>query len=306
MPTTYSDQFYLIDPYAPPPAGTALTVSYLDYTDANDDGWLTTFGADSINGQDITGIYNGDTVTVSINGTNVTITGVTFYTAGGGRYFTPTDGTNLSNATFVSSTWVNWPNFVTITNLGPPCFVAGTMIMTDRGERPVEDLRPGDLVETLDHGLQPLRWVGRSPTDASGRYAPVLFRAGAIGNSRELRVSPQHRMLLRGWRAELYFGEPEVLVPARHLVDGRQVLRAPAKRVDYHHILFDRHEIVISDGAPSESFFPGDYILLTDRQTQAELLALFPELAQRRREVFARTARLTLKRREAAVLRPAA
>ncbi len=305
MPTTYSDQFYLIDPYLPPPAGTALTVNFLNYTDANDDNVLTTAGTDSINGQDITGLYNGDTVTVNIGGTVTTITGVTFYTAGGGRYFTPTDGTNLANATFVSSTWVNSPNSVTIPSLGPPCFTAGTVIRTDRGDRAVEDLAVGDLVETLDHGFQPLRWVGCSRTGARGDHAPVVFSPGSIGNDSELRVSPQHRILVQGWQAELYFGRGEVLVPAKHLVNGISITQEPADSIGYYHLLFDRHEIVWSNGVLSESFFPGDHILLTDRAVRAELLALFPELEQADRSIFRQTARETLKLREAGVLRQA-
>lgn len=303
MPTTYSDQFYLMDPYAPPPAGTALTVNFLDYVDADDNGVLTPAGADSINGQDITGVYNGDTVTVNIGGTDTIITGVTFYTAGGGRYFTPTDGTNLSNATFVESTWVNSPNSVGIPSLGPPCFTAGTMIRTDRGEQAVEDLAVGDMVETLDHGFQRLRWVGCSQTDASGEHAPVVFKPGAIDNENELRVSPQHRVLVQGWMAELYFGRDEVLVPAKHLVNGTSVRQEPVDNVGYYHLLFDRHEIIWSNGVLSESFFPGDQILLTDRAVRAELLALFPELERADRSVFRETARETLKMREAKVFR---
>jgi len=54
-----------------------------------------------------------------------------------------------------------------------------------------------------------------------GRLAPVRLRPGVLtGLERDLVVSPQHRVMFNGYRAELLFGEREVLVPARHLVDG--------------------------------------------------------------------------------------
>ncbi len=306
MPTTYTDHFYLMDPYSPPPAGTALTATTLNYVDQNDDSILSPPSGDTINGEDITRVWRGDTVTVSIGGVNHTYVGVTFYTATGARYFTPTDGTNLQNATFVSSTFVNTSTQVPIGDLAPPCFTAGTMIMTDQGERPVESLKPGDLVETLDHGLQPVRWIGCSLTDATAKHAPVVIRANALGNDRELRVSPQHRILIEGWQAELHFGQRQVLVPAKHLINGKTIFQEPAGKVDYYHLMFDHHEIIWSDGLLSESFFPGDHILMQDRAVLAELLALFPELRTGKDSRFEQTARTTLKNREAAVISMAA
>ncbi len=306
MPTTYQDQFFLIDPGNPPAAGTALSVNFLNVTDQDNNGWLTAWFGDSINGSAITAVWDGDTITVNMNGTVQTITGVTFYTASGQSYFTPTDGTNLSSATFVSSTFVTSASWVNLGNLGPPCFVAGTLIETDRGEVAIEDLAVGDMVRTADHGFQPVRWIGRSLSDARGDHAPVVFAPGAIGNGRELRLSPQHRVLVQGWQAELYYGCDEVLVPAKHLIDGKRVVQERADTVLYLHLLFDRHEIVFSEGVASESFFPGDQIMLQDRAVRAELLALFPELASPESTALGRTARATVKRREAAVLRLAA
>ena len=306
MPSTHTDKFYLIDPYSPPPAGTALTAVYLNYVDQNDDGVLSTPTGDSINGQDITNVWHGDTVTVNINGTIVTYTGTTFYTAGGGKYFTPINGTNLQNATFVSSTYVNTSTSVTVNELGTPCFVPGTLIETQTGPCPVEALSVGDLVRTLDHGLQPVRWIGRSVTEASGKHAPVMFRAGAIGNEKELRVSPQHRILVRGWQAELYYGAEEVLVPAKHLINGRDITQRPSQSVEYMHILFDQHELIWSDGILSESFYPGDFMLLSNRAVQAEVLELFPELEKRGDGPLAKLARPALKKREALLLKHAA
>ncbi len=191
-----------------------------------------------------------------------------------------------------------------------PCFTPGTMILTDRGPVPVQALRPGDRVVTRDNGLQPLRWVGQrhltmGQLQADPDLCPVRIGRGAVsgqGPDREMLVSPQHRVLVTGARAELLFGEAEVLVPAKHLVGRAQVTRAqPQEGVTYVHILFDRHEIVQSDGIWTESFQPAVRMLdAMEAATRAEVLALFPDLAGDAAGYPG--ARLSLKAHEARVL----
>ncbi|HEU0221792.1 MAG TPA: Hint domain-containing protein, partial [Paracoccaceae bacterium] len=89
------------------------------------------------------------------------------------------------------------------------CFTPGTLILTPAGERPVEALRPGDRVATR-RGAKTVRWVGARAVRGTGRMAPIWIRAGAFGNRRDLLVSPQHRMVVSHWRAELLFGQHEV------------------------------------------------------------------------------------------------
>ena len=114
-----------------------------------------------------------------------------------------------------------------------------------------------------------------------GRLAPVLFRKGALGNTRDLMVSPHHRMLLQDWRMELLFAENEVLVSADRLVNDHSILRVRGGRVTYVHILFDSHEIVFAEGIPSESFHPAARGMDSlSRATREELLTLYPELAR--------------------------
>lgn len=200
--------------------------------------------------------------------------------------------------------------FTDIENLVIVCFTAGTRIMTDKGTVPVEDLAPGDLVLTRDNGMQPLRWVGKrvlTPGDLARRpeLQPVRIGAGALGEAgpeRSMLLSPQHRVLIEGARAEMYFGETEVLVPAKHLLGLAEVTRAlPEDGVTYVHILFDRHEIVLSDGLWTESFQPAERtISALDKAARDEVLALFPELAGEATTFPA--ARLSLKAHEARVL----
>lgn len=159
------------------------------------------------------------------------------------------------------------------------CFARGTRIATPEGTRPVETLAVGELVLTRDDGPQPIRWIGNRAVPGRGALAPVAIAAGTLGNRRRLLVSPQHRLLIGGWRAELLFGQPEVLVAAKHLIDGDRICSVPMARVEYWHMLFDRHQIVEAEGIAAESFYPGQESLSAlDRAVQEELFTLFPEL----------------------------
>lgn len=185
-----------------------------------------------------------------------------------------------------------------------PCFVAGTLIATPGGLRAVESLQPGDMVLTKDAGPQPLRWVGRRRVEAEGSFAPIRFAKGAHGAEREVLLSPQHRVLMRDPVAELLFGEPEVLVAAKDLVDGQRVTVAEGGHVDYVHILFDRHHIVFSNGLASESFLPGPQVLGSmEAAVQAEICALFPEIDPETGEGYSPAARRMLRSYEARILR---
>lgn len=173
--------------------------------------------------------------------------------------------------------------------VSPPCFVAGTGILTPSGWRAVETLEVGDLVITRDSGALPLCWVGGVTLDAA-RLArepdlrPVRIRRDAYGPNaprRDLFLSPQHRILLSGPRLEMFFGEEEMLCAACHLVGDPSIAVDTARTsVSYHHILFGSHEIVLSDGLWTESFLPGPEALRgIPKASRDEVLRLFPALA---------------------------
>lgn len=184
------------------------------------------------------------------------------------------------------------------------CFTPGARIATPHGARKVESLAVGDLVVTRDHGLQPIRWIGSRTVPAQGSFAPIRIRPGVVtGLQCDLLVSPQHRMLFQGYRAELLFGTSEVLVAALHLVDGVSVTQDAGGDVTYIHMLFDSHEIIYAEGAATESFHPGSLGL--DAITPAareELFALFPQL-RAMPEAYGPTARRFLRRHEAQLIR---
>ncbi len=264
------------DPGVPPALPATVNIISITMNDADGDGFLSSNGSDQINGSNITAVWVGDTVTID----GVQITGVTFYTADGSRYFTPNDGTVLTPGTASATTFVNTSTQMPVGDLGPPCFTAGTRIATPDGLVAVEGLKTGDLVLTKDHGAQPIRWIGQRKTGGRGKFAPILIKEGALGNDRDLRVSPQHRMLVTGWKAELFFGEDEVLCAAVNLLNDSTILRAPCDEVQYFHLMFDAHEVIFAEGAPSESFLVGEYLCGDNTALLNELEDLFPGIAE--------------------------
>ena len=194
-------------------------------------------------------------------------------------------------------------NFSEIENI--ICFTPGIGILTPRGERPVETLRAGDLVITRDHGPQPIRWIGRRPVPGIDRFAPVRVAAHVLDGARtSLLVSPQHRFLFTGYKAELLFGCDEVLVAARHLVDGLAVTQEEQAAVTYIHVMFDQHEVIYAEGAATESFHAGDIgISAISDQAREEMFSIFPELRSNP-NAYGATARPCLKRHEARLLQP--
>ncbi|WP_147104490.1 cadherin-like domain-containing protein [Tateyamaria sp. syn59] len=192
-----------------------------------------------------------------------------------------------------------------------PCFTPGTLIATPVGERLVEDLKVGDRIITRDNGIQEIRWVGHREMSGeeladAAHLRPVLIQQGALGKGlpeRDMLVSPQHRVLVADKKAALYFDESEVLVAAKHLtgMDGIDVV--DVSHTTYIHVMFDQHEVILSDGAWTESFQPGDMTLGAMGETQrAEILELFPELETVDGIASYASARRSLKKHEAKLL----
>lgn len=170
-----------------------------------------------------------------------------------------------------------------------PCFGAGTMIDTEKGPVPIEMLKVGDMVATVDNGYQPIRWIGNQHISKAAlaqahNVAPIRIPAGALGQNLpkvDLVVSPQHRILVKSKIAARMFDAHEILVPAIKLIGVNGIYQdIEADGISYYHMLFDRHEIVWSNGAATESLFTGPQALkAVGRDGYAEILTLFPQLA---------------------------
>ncbi len=168
------------------------------------------------------------------------------------------------------------------------CLAAGTQVLTAEGSCAVETLKPGDLVQTLDAGLQPVqmlisRRLSAHDLQSRPKLRPIRIAKGALGRDvprTDLLVSPQHRMFIASRVAEKMFGHSEVLVPAKKLltVPGVSVAEDVAS-VCYCHVILEGHHILFAEGAPTESFFCGPMALLAlPADARQELQELFPDL----------------------------
>ena len=241
-----------------------------------------------INGQPV---VVGDTVTLSTGETiTLTTTGIVTVVSDGDV------GSNTFSYTVEDDLGNTDTAFVNVTTTAP-CFTAGTLIDTPDGAVAIELLNPGDLVQTLDHGPQPVRWVGTSRRMATGADAPIAFAKGALGDHDALELSPNHRVLVASPLAELMFENCEVLVLAKTLINGTSITRRDdGQMLTYVHLLFDRHEIITGNGLQSESYHPGCETLGSfDNETRDEILRLFPALENPASDSYGPTARMALK-----------
>lgn len=167
-----------------------------------------------------------------------------------------------------------------------PCFCFDTLIETDTGTRPVGDIRPGDRVLTRDHGFQPVIWTEQNCVDgavlaALPALAPIRIAPGALGQnmpSRPLRVSPQHRILIRSAIAKRMFQHMEVLVSAKNLLGLPGIAQeAAGPEIVFVHLALACHHILKANGAWAESFLCGKVALRAlPRASRKSLLTCMP------------------------------
>jgi hypothetical protein len=172
------------------------------------------------------------------------------------------------------------PGDVRLSDLVCIAFTTGTLITLAGGaQRAIETLAPGDRVLTRDSGPQPVRLVAKATLRALGSFAPVVISAGTLGNESDLVVAPHHRVFLYR-RGEKRLGDTaEILVQAKHLVDGEHVWRREGGYVDYYALVFDHHEIVYAEGVPVESLQVSEATLsLMPEELTAEIRARLPNL----------------------------
>lgn len=188
------------------------------------------------------------------------------------------------------------------------CYAAGTLIQTMNGEIPVENLVKGDLIRVADGDWQPLMWIGARKIDGDHlrrmpNMRPIRISAGALGRGlplRDLIVSPQHRMIVSSKIVRRMFDTDEIFIAAKKLVGlpGIEIAYDVAE-VDYFHLLFERHEVIFAEGAPSESLFLGQESLkILAGEDLAEIRYLFPMLEAASDQHHSATARPTIKGRQ--------
>ena len=246
------------------PAGTSILLNYVITTDSGFEGYSITLGANN-------------------TGNNTTTAFITNAPMVPGQTYVFTSEGNVGN------TGRPYAQFA--------CFAAGTMIATCKGLQPVEDLAAGDMLTTGDGDTRPLKIIMRrrlsdADLQAAPNLRPIRIVAGALGRGlprRDLLVSPQHRILVSSPITQRMFGAPEVLVAAKKLTDLPGIfVDEDVQGVEYFHLVMDQHDIIIAEGAPTESFYCGATAISgLSLPQKAELFALFPELAERRGTVTA-------------------
>lgn len=172
---------------------------------------------------------------------------------------------------------------------GVPCLMAGTFIETDVGEILIENLKPGMLLKTADQELRPLkrvfmRKISARALEKEPKLCPVRITAGALGADmpkRDLLVSRQHRMLMSSTTVERMFNAPSVLISACRLARLPGIyVDTTVTEVTYYHLLFDDHEVIYAEGAPTESLFLGAEALATlEQEVIDEIQMIFPHLS---------------------------
>ena len=194
------------------------------------------------------------------------------------------DNLNIQNVRiteFVESNYIGSYSRNSVENTRMVCFLHGTKISTVHGEIPIEQLRVGDLVLTADNGAQPIKWIGSGRLAYAGKHAPIVIEQNALAAgipARDLKVSPQHRILVDSPIAERMFGRREVLLPAHRLIGLRGIRQSsPRQSVRYWHIFTQKHQLVRANGAWAETLYPGrEALLALCPEARAELAAILP------------------------------
>ncbi len=219
--------------------------------------------------------------------------------------FNPSVGDDLTVSSY---------NDFTITDYGEIessiCFARGTYIRTPTGERRIEDLHAGDLVETADRGAQAVDWISyrkvkRAELERHPSQRPVILKAGSCGNTHDLIVSQQHAVHTSEI-APLARNFPDHLLRAKHVMSvlgGKARIARGCRQIDYHHLLLPNHELIWANGALCESLRLAPQSLATlSRSTISQIQKIRPSLSRRlsreQADTYMPPVRLVLKRRD--------
>jgi hypothetical protein len=158
-----------------------------------------------------------------------------------------------SNPAYATASFTLASDGVTGTDIttDAPCYRAGTLIRTERGDIPVEALRVGDRVVSALGGTAAVIWLGHRPVDCRRHPKPhdvwpVRVAAGAFGEKqprRDLWLSPDHAVYVDG-----------VLIPIRYLVNDATIVQEPMPAVTYWHVELPAHDVLFAEGMPAESY----------------------------------------------------
>ncbi|MCK0139008.1 Hint domain-containing protein [Aliiroseovarius sp. F47248L] len=237
---------------------------------------------DPTNDEFIQAIYNVDTVDDPVAGP-----GYSGFSSTATQSGTTEDFGNDQDGFSIQRTSAGFNNSLTPTpGADIVCFASGTLLETPKGFTPIATLRTGDLVNTMDDGWQPIRWIFARRVTLADLLAdphllPIEVSAKIMGDdqpSKPLLISRQHRILIEGKIAQRMFGSEQILAAAKDLTgcEGIRVHR-PNTSFFYYHVLLEKHQILNANGIAAESLFLGsEAMAILSKDAQEELRLLFP------------------------------
>ncbi len=199
----------------------------------------------------ITGLTTGtvlhlDTAATAVSYSNNVLT----MRLGGGQTFDLNIVGSLTLEDFIVNSGTTGTTITT--DLPAPCFAAGTLIRTDKGDVAVESLRAGDRIQVESDAMpSDVVWIGQRAVDCArhpdpAAVWPIRVDAGAFGPgqpARDLYLSPDHAVFFQ-----------DVLIPVKHLLNGKTIARVPTDHVSYYHVELATHAVILAEGLPVESY----------------------------------------------------
>jgi len=224
-------------------------------------------------GGTITGVQSGSSFVITTPGTADKLANLNILN---GNTLTFTDNGTAERILFASSYTLDPGGFSIVNgNTIVACFLAGTRIATVDGARAVETLDVGDEVITQLGSPGQIVWCGSREIDTTKhphpeQVWPIRIARHAISENvpeRDLYVSPDHALYLDG-----------VLIPAKFLINGTTIAQVKRQHVVYHHIELERHDVVLAEGLPAESYLDtGDRVKFSG----GRVVALHPDFTAR-------------------------
>lgn len=163
--------------------------------------------------------------------------------------------------------------------------MAGTKVASNLGMKAVEEVKVGDKVLTLDHGMQIVTevrshafWVNTRSTRLA--LLPVHVPVGALGNRAPLTLRADQGVEVESDALADVFGQSSFIIPARALIGQRGIRHeAPDGRVEMITLCFAQDEVIYAEAGaaihcPTSDKTATNMLSLEDAALVAECLAI--------------------------------
>ncbi|TMV56944.1 hypothetical protein FGG78_37380 [Thioclava sp. BHET1] len=167
-----------------------------------------------------------------------------------------------------------------VTDMAFTAMARGCVLHTARGPVAVEDLLPGDLIETAEAGPVPLLWIGRvvlpAPEGPAAEPASLIrITMDAVGYNR-----PAQDLLL-GTGAEIWSPQDRCFVSPAELGDDETVLSLrQVAEMELFHLALAGGVTMLVNGVAMPSYQPDiDQLRRLKPEARADFAALFPNTA---------------------------